>query len=114
MRAPLQVEGIAVQHQGNQLAPERRQQAAGRTQQAELDPPRLDQQWPRCAQRTQQGALADALVQRCLQASEQHRQPGCQHEQQHILDRQGHLGEDAAQLIEQGVHLQDGHCRECP
>ena len=41
-----------------------------------------------------------------LQPSEQHGAAGGEYEQQHVLDGQGDLSEDAAQLRQQGVDLQ--------
>ena len=47
-----------------------------------------------------------------MQPGEQHGDAGGEHEQQYILDGQGDLGEDAAQLRQQGVDLQQRHAGE--
>ena len=77
---------------------------------AELGTASADQQLALGTQGAQQRTLANALVQRCLQPGQQHGDAGGEHEQQHVFDGQGDLGEDAAQLRQQRVDLQQGRC----
>jgi hypothetical protein len=75
MGLPFQFEGVAVQHEAHQFAAQRRQHAADRAQQSELDASGLDQQRAIGPQCPEQRTLTNAFIQRRLQAREQHRKP---------------------------------------
>src|SRR5690606_12280674 len=108
MRLPVQIKDETIQQGAGEFTAQGGQQSAGGAEQGELAAPGAHQQAAGGADGAQQRPLADALVQRGLQAGGEDHQPGGQHEQQDVFDRQGHLLEDAAQLREQGVDLQQG------
>src|SRR5690606_22296628 len=109
VRLPAQVEDELVEQYADQLAAERGEQAAGGAEQTELGAPRLEQQSAIGTERPQQRALANAFIEGGLQAGEQHGQAGGEDEQQYVFHSQRNLREDAAQLTEQRLDLQQ--CR---
>src|SRR3990167_728766 len=108
MRVPRQVEDQLIEQGADQFAAKGCKQAAGGAEQAKFSTPGAPQQTPLGPQCPQQCALADAFSEGGLQPGKQHRQPGGQHKQQDKLDGQGDLREDAAQLRNQSIDLQQG------